>query len=121
MPRPRSARSLSPYTAVPQVNLKVTAADAVSSATTAAAWRMARVGPQRETRAMAATASAPATMAAVTCTWLTVVCGAPGRSFGATPATTQAAPYSVTQRVRVFPRCPAYCRRALAPATTSSP
>jgi hypothetical protein len=91
MPRPSRIRSLTPYMWVPQVNRNVTAASPVSAASTAAARRTDLVGPKTQTSVMAASATAPAIIAAVTWTWLSVVCGAPGWSFGARPATTQAA------------------------------
>jgi hypothetical protein len=67
------------------------AARAVSSAIAAAARLVARVGPNLATSSMAATASAPARIAATTCTWLMNVGGVPGWFFCATPATAQPA------------------------------
>jgi hypothetical protein len=66
MPRPSRTRSLTPYSWVPQVSLKTTAASAVSDAIAAAARRVAWVGPYLATSVMAPIASAPATMAAAT-------------------------------------------------------
>lgn len=54
------------------------AARAVSSAIAAAARLVARVGPHLATSSMAPTASAPARIAATTCTWLMSVGGVPG-------------------------------------------
>jgi hypothetical protein len=54
------------------------AARAVSSAIAAAARRAARVGPHLATSSIAPTASAPASIAATTCTWLMNVGGVPG-------------------------------------------
>ena len=54
--------------------------------------RPVRVGAKQAARTMLATTAAPPTTVAATCTSLPVVCGPPGASFGASPATTDAAP-----------------------------
>jgi hypothetical protein len=92
MPRPSTTRSHSPYTAVPQANRKTAEASPVSSAITMAARRARRVRPYLATSIMAPMASVPPATVDATCTWLTAVCGTPGWSFGARPATMQVTP-----------------------------
>ena len=66
IPRASSARSLSPYTPVPQVSLKKPAASPVSSAIATATRRATRVGPYLATSVIAPMSSAPARTAAAT-------------------------------------------------------
>ncbi len=77
--------------------------------------------PRTATRAMAPTRAATATTAAPTWSWLTIDAGTSGGSFGATPATTVAAPDTPTNQARTRLEVPSRVATARAAPTTSRP